>query len=329
MTCSSTSRPASIRGSIPRSSIVGERVQLRRRGQWFEGCCPFHDDSTPSFWVNDNSGCFGCFGCDAKGDLIDFVTQSDGCSFVEALDRLDGGYVSIPLFTSPAPAESDDLQRRIGFARKIWLDARPIEGTPAEAYLANRALRLENLPNLLNLRFSRLTFAGSAERHPTLVAAIQTVDGDFAGIQRTYLAESGQKLDAPRVKRSLGALKGNTIRIDTEQPCNTHVYLSEGLETGLSVARLYDDAPVLVTAGAGMMPFVNLPNGCQRVTIAADNDAAGVKAAELAAEVFGTRGLKVFIIRPDWRHKDWNDHVQFWDTRNDDDVPSDFQWARG
>jgi DNA primase len=321
-------RVQTLKQTITLSSIVGERVKLRREGSWFRGCCPFHDDSTPSFWVNDESGKYGCFGCGESGDLIDFVQQSEDCTCLEALDRLEGGYAARRL-TRVASLDTDDLQKRIGYARKIWRDATPINGTPAEAYLRNRALRIENLPDLINLRFSRLTFEGSAERHPTLLAAIQTVDGEFAGIQRTYLTARGQKLDAPRVKRSLGALKGNAIRIDSENARDNHVYLTEGLETGLSVARMYDDGPVLVTAGAGMMPYVNLPSGCQSVTIAADNDEAGQKAADRAADTFGMRGLKVFVMRPDWRHKDWNDHVQFWDGREVEYIGADFEWARG
>src|SRR5687767_5554549 len=110
--CSETNeRVKHIKDTIPLSSIIGERVQLRRRGQWFAGCCPFHDDSTPSLWVNDNSGRFGCFGCDAEGDLIDFVVRSEGCSFADALERLDNGYVpSRTVATAADPA--DDLQNR-------------------------------------------------------------------------------------------------------------------------------------------------------------------------------------------------------------------------
>ena len=57
----------------------------------------------------------------------------------------------------------EDEHARLERARKIWIQSKPIEGTPAEAYLASRALRLENLPDPLNLRYSRLSFDGSAE----------------------------------------------------------------------------------------------------------------------------------------------------------------------
>jgi phage/plasmid primase-like uncharacterized protein len=280
--------------------------------------------------VNDDRGSYGCFGCHAGGDLIEFVVQSEGCSFPEALDRLEAGYSPSRMIVRSGLNGENAVRKHTEYARKIWQDAKPIEGTPAEVYLASRALRLENLPDLVNLRFARLTFDGSAERHPTLVAAIQTIDGEFAGIQRTYLTEAGQKLDAARVKRSLGALRGTAIRIADDQACEQHAYVVEGLEDGLSISRMFVDAPVFVAGGAGMMRYVKLPRECEIVTICADNDAPGIRAAEEAATVFRTRGLEAFIIRPDWRHKDWNEHLQFWDVRQDHPyMQEEIGWARG
>ncbi len=53
-----------------------------------EGCCPFHEDHTPSFNVYIESQRYCCFGCGAQGDVIDFVRTLDGCSFAEAVQRL-------------------------------------------------------------------------------------------------------------------------------------------------------------------------------------------------------------------------------------------------
>jgi DNA primase len=315
--------------TIQLSSIVGERVALRRRGAYFYGCCPFHDDSTPSFWVNDEIGRYGCWGCDAKGDVIEYVMTFEGCSFAEAIERLDGGYVPSRWPRPIASTPLDDGRKRVERARKIWVDSGPIIGTPAEAYLASRALRLENLPDPLNLRFARLSFDGSLDLHPTLVAPIVTIDGQFAGIQRTFLTDDGQKLDQHNSKRSLGALKGNAIHIADELAEYEHVYICEGFEDGLSLSRIHGH-PVLVSAGAGMMASLKLPKSCKVVSIACDNDNTGIKAAEHAAAVFGTRGLKVFIERPHWNHKDWNDYLQFWDRRPfPDELPSEFEWVRG
>lgn len=316
-----------IKDTVGLSSIVGERIRLRREGRWFRGCCPFHDDSTPSFWVNDEIGRYGCFGCDAAGDIINFVVQSEGCTFAEALDQLDDGYAP-SRHLLPAPSLAEDSRERVKRARRIWSQAEPINGTPAETYLARRALPLENLPDPLDLRFARLSFDGSLDLYPTLVAPIQTIDGEFAGIQRTFLTEDGRKLDEHNSKRSLGILKGNAIQIANVNEVYRHVFVCEGLEDGLSLARMYGD-PVFVSAGAGSIRSLNLPKECASVTIGADNDPVGLKAAVEAAAAFGNRGFKTHILRPDWRHKDWNDYLQFWDSRRADYADIELEWALG
>ncbi len=320
-----------IKDSVPLSSIVGERVPLRGDSRWFRGCCPFHDDSTPSFWVNDEMGRYGCFGCDASGDVIGYLMAFEGCSFGEALDRLDGGYVPSRWPRPVVAPSSDEEKRRVELARKIWSEAQPIKGTPAETYLRRRALPLENLPDPLNLRFARLSFDGSIDLHPALIAPIQTVDNEFAGIQRTFLTEDGRKLDAHRSKRSLGALKGNAIRIeDFFNEGYSVVSLCEGLEDGLSHSRMYG-WPVFVSGGAGAMPSVELPKECKKVLIGTDNDTRGLKAAEQAAAVFRARGIEAFVDRPPWHFKDWNEYLQFYETASipHDHHANEVEWARG
>src|SRR4051794_17981787 len=86
-------RAAAIRASVRLSDIVGETVRLVRSGHELKGCCPFHDDSTPSFYVNDEKGVFYCFGCNATGDAITFLRAMERLSFGGALDKLEHGYV--------------------------------------------------------------------------------------------------------------------------------------------------------------------------------------------------------------------------------------------
>jgi|GEM_PF-5826349 len=57
-------------------------VRLKRAGQYWKGCCPFHEEKTPSFTIKAGEGKYRCFGCDAHGDVIDFEM---------ALHRLDTG----------------------------------------------------------------------------------------------------------------------------------------------------------------------------------------------------------------------------------------------
>ncbi len=72
--------------------VVGEVVNLRRRGANLTGLCPFHNEKTPSFSVSPTKGIFKCFGCGKGGDSVHFVMETEGCSYPEALRTLARKY---------------------------------------------------------------------------------------------------------------------------------------------------------------------------------------------------------------------------------------------
>ncbi len=91
LTSSLMALPASfmdeLRLRTPLAAVVGRRVRLARSGRQWKGCCPFHGEKTPSFYVYED-GHYHCFGCGAHGDAIGFVMQSEGAAFMEAVERL-------------------------------------------------------------------------------------------------------------------------------------------------------------------------------------------------------------------------------------------------
>lgn len=74
-----------IRGSVSLSDIINRKVKLVKKGKNFLGLCPFHNEKTPSFNVNDEEGYYHCFGCGAHGDSISFVRNFENKSFIEAI----------------------------------------------------------------------------------------------------------------------------------------------------------------------------------------------------------------------------------------------------
>ena len=70
------------------SAIVAPQVKLTRAGREYKGCCPFHDEKTPSFYVNDEKAFYHCFGCGAHGDAIRFLTEQRGLPFMDAVKEL-------------------------------------------------------------------------------------------------------------------------------------------------------------------------------------------------------------------------------------------------
>ena len=65
--------------------VVGQYVQLRRRGRTLSGLCPFHNEKTPSFVVYPDTQSFYCFGCGAAGDVISFVRKYNNLGYVETI----------------------------------------------------------------------------------------------------------------------------------------------------------------------------------------------------------------------------------------------------
>ncbi len=77
-----------IKSKLLLSDIVGKKVRLITRGDSFVGLCPFHNEKTPSFSVSNVKGLYYCFGCLAHGDAFEFISQTEGLSFKEALEKL-------------------------------------------------------------------------------------------------------------------------------------------------------------------------------------------------------------------------------------------------
>ncbi len=68
--------------------LVGRSVKLRRVGTNWRGLCPFHQEKTPSFYVNPQRGTYHCFGCGVGGNAFRFIMEHNGLTFVEAVRRL-------------------------------------------------------------------------------------------------------------------------------------------------------------------------------------------------------------------------------------------------
>jgi DNA primase len=77
-----------LRARTTLSAIIAPSVKLIRAGREWKACCPFHNEKTPSFTVNDDKGFYHCFGCSAHGDAIRFLTDQRGMPFMDAVKEL-------------------------------------------------------------------------------------------------------------------------------------------------------------------------------------------------------------------------------------------------
>ena len=134
-----------IRSRVTLSDVIARRVKLIRRGREHTGLCPFHNEKTPSFTVNDDKGFFHCFGCGAHGDVIGFVMRTEGLSFPEAVERLAGeAGLQVPV-ASPEErvrAKAQETLHSVNEAACAWFEhqLRGPSGRHALDYLKGRGL---------------------------------------------------------------------------------------------------------------------------------------------------------------------------------------------
>jgi len=127
------------------SALVGRTVKLTKAGREFKGCCPFHQEKTPSFYVNDEKAFYHCFGCGAHGDAIRFLTEARGLPFLDAVKELAGpAGLELP---APDPRARERAEKAGGLigateAAAVWFATQldGIEGAAARAYLDRRGL---------------------------------------------------------------------------------------------------------------------------------------------------------------------------------------------
>lgn len=69
-------------------SIIGRHTTLKRAGSEYKGCCPFHGEKSPSFYVNPQKNIYHCFGCSVGGNAISFLRDYEKLTFIEAVNEL-------------------------------------------------------------------------------------------------------------------------------------------------------------------------------------------------------------------------------------------------
>jgi len=134
-----------LRSRLPLADVVGRRVKLQKRGRDFVGLCPFHNEKTPSFTVNEEKGFFHCFGCGAHGDAIGFLMRAEGASFPEAVERLAGeAGLPVPQPDPEARAKAERQSTLLGAmeaaAKFFEAELKGPRGRTARDYLEGRAL---------------------------------------------------------------------------------------------------------------------------------------------------------------------------------------------
>lgn len=137
-----------IRARLPLSEVVGQSVKLKKEGREFRGLSPFNAEKTPSFYVNDQKGFFYDFSAGKNGDHFNFLMETQGIGFPEAVERLAAmAGLAMPVATPEAAAAE---KRRATTLEALEMAAdfferhlRGAAGAKARAYLTERGLNAE------------------------------------------------------------------------------------------------------------------------------------------------------------------------------------------
>ena len=132
-----------LRSRTTLSALIGRTVKVTKAGREYKACCPFHNEKSPSFTINDEKGFYHCFGCSAHGDAIRWMTDQRGLSFMDAIKELAaeaGMDVPAPDPQAAMRAEKANSLYDVMTAAQEWFVTQllGVEGAAARGYLKQR-----------------------------------------------------------------------------------------------------------------------------------------------------------------------------------------------
>lgn len=194
-------------------------------------------------------------------------------------------------------------EERVARAGRLWKESTPLKHSVAEAYLRRRAVPA-GLANSSALRFHpRMTSLDDRARRPAIVSAISDAQGALQGVQVTLLSAHGTaKAALATPRRVIGKLMGGMVRLADAQD---ELAVGEGVETMLTASDVFG-VPAWAALSADNLARLIISHPLRRLIIAADNDQAGMRAAQsLRARMASS--ARVEIEPAPAGFNDWND----------------------
>ncbi|MDX2082443.1 MAG: DNA primase [Rickettsiales bacterium] len=312
--------PEKLRSTILVSEVVGKKVKLKLRGKEFIGLCPFHNEKSPSFTVNDQKGFYHCFGCSAHGDVISFVMQNEALDYKDAVNKLAQD------FSIPIPQLKFDESEQKQLTRDLLLleniatffekNLREQNGQEALFYLNKRGISADNIkkfrlgfaPNSYEALTKFLQAQGFSDQEISACGVIAKND------QQKFYDKFRHRIIFPitNKKGQIIAFGGRTIKDDLPKYLNsaeTAVFKKNQTLYNFHFARKaifakgyavvvegYMDAISLFTNGienvvAGLGTALGIEHlkelffTTDKIIICLDGDEAGIRAAKRVCEI--------------------------------------------
>ena len=317
-----------IKSKVNIVDVIGREVPLKQSGSNFKGLCPFHNEKTPSFMVNEQKQIFNCFGCGEKGDVIHFVQRFNNMEFMEACEKLAEEYnIEIP---KHGTRRKEDLSRYYeinSVAARFFFDNLTRCANPGYTYIRKRGISDETIkhfglgysPNSWNSLYKYLQSKGVSDDdmlklglvtqgkkgvydkfRGRLMFPIFNTRGKVIGFGGRALGDEMPKyLNSPESevflkKNNLYALNFTKKNVSDEN----QVIIVEGYMDAIS---LYQNGICNVVASLGT---ALTENQCQLITrytknvvLSYDSDSAGIKPALRGIDVMRSSHANVRILQ--------------------------------
>lgn len=307
-------------------AIIGDYVDLKKSGNSYKGLCPFHNEKTPSFTVDDKKQLFHCFGCGEGGDVVSFIMHKEGLSYIDSMKYL-ANKAGIKLDDTKSSKENKRLNRLYDINRDImmYFYKNLLTDKAGQTYLKNRGFR-SNIVNTFMLGFAKNSW-------DDLISYVKEKDyllDDIENLGLIKKSQNGKYYDKYRnrlifpIINHYGKVIGFGGRsIDSTMPKYLNSPESEVFKKrynlyGLNIFKKQSNKDIILVEG--YMDVIGLNNQgidqavaslgtsltndqakllkryAKNVFICYDEDNAGIKATDRAIEILLDEGIKPNII---------------------------------
>ncbi len=307
-------------------AIIGDYVDLKKSGNSYKGLCPFHNEKTPSFTVDDRKQLFHCFGCGEGGDVVSFIMHKEGLSYIDSMKYL-AKKAGIKLDDTKSSKENKILNRYYDINKDImmYFYKNLLTDKACQIYLKNRGFR-SNIVNTFMLGFAKNSW-------DDLLSYVKNKDyllDDIENLGLIKKSQNGKYYDKYRnrlifpIINHYGKVIGFGGRsIDSTMPKylnspESQVFKKRYNLYGLNIFKKQSNKDIILVEG--YMDVIGLNNQgidqavaslgtsltsdqakllkryAKNVYICYDEDNAGIKATDRAIEILLDEGIKPNII---------------------------------
>ena len=312
-------------------------VEAEKKGRSYMARCPWHEDSTPSLSIDRDKGLYNCFGCGESGDVFDLVKKMQGVEFKEALGFLKGfsgnnpGPLKVvkpePVKTENKPSPTERFSREMNLKSVCEYYSKSLATNKAALdYLSSRGINDKPLLNRLGVGFSDGSLVGilsDAQKEELTVSGIITEKRAeaFKGCVTFPLFDEhgnsvglyGRKIsDKSKLKHLY--IKGPHLGVFNREAVSAYpenIIITESIIDSLSLLQMGIKNTTALFGTNGLTDeLLELlkSSRVKMITLALDNDDAGLAATEKLKQRFLDEGFAVKTITPP-ECKDWNEYL--------------------